>query len=1251
MVCKKRILTQFVKFMEYFTQFGYFPEGSENSILSAEARSRAIRTFQKINGLSETGEMNEATERAMQVPRCGRPDSPYESRRRKRGIRDDTVRPWKGETITFGVFRGSVKNSEGDTRAAMHKAAEVWMKHVNIKLVESAQNPQINMSYQSGRHAGCNSPFSEMTLAHAFPPSLSEKDQLGGDIHFNEMFTFNMEEYTSARGTSLLSVMTHEMGHSLGLPHNLEDKDSIMFPSELARPAKVTQLDKYRLQMLYGSSKEKEEAKKKMEEEIEKKPTLKPDTCKSSIDAITMHNDKFYVFKDEWMWLISYDGSICDEPTLIEKTIDGVSGPIDAAVSIDDHTGKPPQLWLFKKDQVFVTNGSRLLYGAMKLKDFDLPEQIKKIDLAYKWYYFDPPAVYIWSGNQYWKLDSSYHYRKIEPAYARLIKRNWKDAPENPDAAFSMENELHFVAGNRIYRMNSTIHTVPVANEYSEMSSELISVTGGANPRSHCLATSQDKDNCLVYASGSQLTVQKFPEDSPTSAGTAESVTPRWHTKDVTVVKRLKHRARDFFVSGSVDSTAILWELNDETQLEKRKILEGSKGSIASVCGCFFEDQWLIFASWVEDQKSALSLWWLDSDHHAVVHETISTDSFALSIDITLGHGLPLLACGTSKRLIDLYAQMEENLNSFIRVLSVTGHTDWIHSLAFNDSDNHLLLASAGQDTYVRLWRIDVDVKDEEKALSVTKNKFAIRNSLKLQIQVEAVLSGHEDWVHSTEWSNDGKQLVTSSSDKSIIVWRQKGNDDIWVDEVRLGIVGGQAAGFFSASFLKNARSLVATSYFGGVHGWRATNESAQIWSAVPMCGGHVDAVRDVEWDPTGSYLLTVGKDQTTRVYSRMKGEQKFIELARPQVHGHDLQCITVVNSGCFVSGAEEKILRAFQAPKTFVRSLENISGVDVEKIFSGLEISEQGARVPALGLSNKIVDEAKGDENEKIGIGKNFPDDENEDPTFGSAAFRSNPRILTAPPTEDCLQQDTLWPETHKLYAHGYEIYSATVNPTGKVLASACKASRTSDAVIVLWDTANWQMKKEVQGHQMTVTQIAWSKNGKWLLSVSRDRTAKVYKEKNGEANGFDYELVWSSTNEHSRIIYGTSWFDDSEHFVTVSRDCKAIIWKIDESGNSQPTAIYTCNQPINAVDVSRGSSREAIIALGLEDGSVELIKWGGAEIKLLQKLDESPLKIICPVNRLRFAPDVLSGEDKQMLACAGSDGKLKIYNIDLKA
>ena len=54
--------------------------------------------------------------------------------------------------------------------------------------------------------------------------------------------------------------------------------------------------------------------------------------------------------------------------------------------------------------------------------------------------HFSPPAVYIWSGSQYWKLDSSYHYRKVEAAYPRPIKPNWKNAPEDADAAFSKES-------------------------------------------------------------------------------------------------------------------------------------------------------------------------------------------------------------------------------------------------------------------------------------------------------------------------------------------------------------------------------------------------------------------------------------------------------------------------------------------------------------------------------------------------------------------------------------------------------------------------------------------------------------------------------------------------------------------------------------------------------------------------------------------------------------------------------------------
>lgn len=49
-------------------------------------------------------------------------------------------------------------------------------------------------------------------------------------------------------------------------------------------------------------------------------------------------------------------------------------------------------------------------------------------------------------------------------------------------------------------------------------------------------------------------------------------------------------------------------------------------------------------------------------------------------------------------------------------------------------------------------------------------------------------------------------------------------------------------------------------------------------------------------------------------------------------------------------------------------------------------------------------------------------------------------PFDYTEPPTEEQLLQNTLWPETQKLYGHGYEIFSLACDPSGKILASACK-------------------------------------------------------------------------------------------------------------------------------------------------------------------------------------------------------------------
>ena len=44
-----------------------------------------------------------------------------------------------------------------------------------------------------------------------------------------------------------------------------------------------------------------------------------------------------------------------------------------------------------------------------------------------------------------------------------------------------------------------------------------------------------------------------------------------------------------------------------------------------------------------------------------------------------------------------------------------------------------------------------------------------------------------------------------------------------------------------------------------------------------------------------------------------------------------------------------------------------------------------------------------------------------------------------SGPPLEEHLAGNTLWPEVHKLYGHGNNLYAMAAHPSGRLLASAC--------------------------------------------------------------------------------------------------------------------------------------------------------------------------------------------------------------------
>ena len=166
------------------------------------------------------------------------------------------------------------------------------------------------------------------------------------------------------------------------------------------------------------------------------------------------------------------------------------------------------------------------------------------------------------------------------------------------------------------------------------------------------------------------------------------------------------------------------------------------------------------------------------------------------------------------------------------------------------------------------------------------------------------------------------------------------------MSDASIGDAGAQCLGYFGGSFSPDGgSSIVAHGFTGALHLWdqrqqgaaHAGRSSAAAASWVPRHaqGGHFAPVSSCCWSMDGGCLLTVGEDQTARVFTRVKGgggrggdeHGHWCELSRPQIHGHDFTCVASIPSGArvaapstspfvYISGSEEKMLRVFEAPQ-----------------------------------------------------------------------------------------------------------------------------------------------------------------------------------------------------------------------------------------------------------------------------------------------------------------------------------------------
>lgn len=89
---------------------------------------------------------------------------------------------------------------------------------------------------------------------------------------------------------------------------------------------------------------------------------------------------------------------------------------------------------------------------------------------------------------------------------------------------------------------------------------------------------------------------------------------------------------------------------------------------------------------------------------------------------------------------------------------------------------------------------------------------------------------------------------------------------------------------------------------------------------------------------------MNTSLDQTTRIHGPIPSlhnegrTQIWHELARPQVHGYDIVGVQFLDALRFVSIADEKVIRVFEAPREFVEVVKNLGVAELES--SAFEVS-----------------------------------------------------------------------------------------------------------------------------------------------------------------------------------------------------------------------------------------------------------------------------------------------------------------------
>ncbi len=559
------------------------------------------------------------------------------------------------------------------------------------------------------------------------------------------------------------------------------------------------------------------------------------------------------------------------------------------------------------------------------------------------------------------------------------------------------------------------------------------------------------------------------------------------------------------FLTGSRDSTARLWNL------------EGNELMV------FRHKDWVSSVAFSPDGKTILTgsldktagLWDLNGNalqkftgHNGIIF------SVAFSPD-----GKSILT-GSLDKTARLWNLRGQELQVF------KGHQENISSVAFSHDGKNILTGS--NDKTARLWDLQgktiqmfkVDTVITSVAFSpdgkniFTGSKDGIARLWDLNGKVFQLFKGHESMITSIAVSSDGKYLITGSWDKTIRLWDMHGKV--------LQIFKGHEADIEGVTFSPDGKCILTGS----------GDKTARLWDLDGLVYkeliGHEDPVNSVAFSHNGKNLLTGSNDKTARLWD-LQGN--LIQL----FEGHEDGIWAVAFSpddNSILTGSTDKTAR-----------LWDLHGKTL-KVFKG---HEDMIWAVSFSPDGKTVLTGSMDKTARLWDinGKMLQVFEGHEGSINSVAFAPDGRSVLTGSWDKTVR---LWSLDgtllHKFPALGGNVNSVGFSPDGKYIVVG-----SMDKTVRLWDLPGNTIQI-FKGNDGYVSSVAFAPDSKSLLTVSsainlsmpdtEDNTACLWDLKGNQLQFF---------KGHGGRIISVAFSPDGKNILTGSWDKTARLWEVKKN------------------------------------------------------------------------------------------------------